>query len=456
MHFIFCLLTLLFSTLYATELNVIEKQITVNNKAASIYAIAQPDGTLGVRISKNQPFDVQLNNHLNVPTSVHWHGLILPNNQDGVASITQLPVYPGQTYPYNFPLVQSGTFWMHSHYGLQEQKLLSAPLIIYDPDDSKIADQEVVVFLSDFSFTPPSTIMDNLRCQHASNAANGKMHMHGPDVVEVNYDAYLANYRTLKSPDIIEVKPRTKVRLRIINASSATNFFINLPDIPGEAIAVDGNRIIPLQGSQFELAVAQRIDIVVTIPEKGGAFPILAQAEGTDRQTGLVLSTKDAKMPVLSEKAAKNAGPLTNAQERKMQALHPLPDKKVDNHLIAELGGNMADYVWTINGQAWPESTPLMVEKGQRVELLFKNTSTMSHPMHLHGHVFQVKAINGQVFEGALRDTVLVMPNSTLAIQFDADNPGVWPMHCHILYHLESGMLTVVRYADFQQFIKME
>jgi FtsP/CotA-like multicopper oxidase with cupredoxin domain len=107
--------------------------------------------------------------------------------------------------------------------------------------------------------------------------------------------------------------------------------------------------------------------------------------------------------------------------------------------------------VWTINGQAWPESTPLVVERGQRVEILFKNTTSMSHPMHLHGHVFQVKSINGQKFEGAIRDTVLVTPNSTLTIQFDANNPGVWPLHCHILYHLEAGMFTVVRYANFQQ-----
>jgi FtsP/CotA-like multicopper oxidase with cupredoxin domain len=219
----------------------------------------------------------------------------------------------------------------------------------------------------------------------------------------------------------------------------------------GEAIAVDGNRIKPIVGSQFELADAQRIDIIVKIPEEGGAFPILAQAEGTNKQTGLVLVTKGSKIPELSEKALETAGALTNAQEEKLQALSPLLPKKVDKQLIVELGGNMETYEWTINGQTWPESTPLVVEKGQRVEMIFKNNTSMSHPMHLHGHVFQVTSIDGKPLDGALRDTVLVTPRSSLSIQFDADNPGVWPLHCHILYHMEAGMFTVLRYSGFQQ-----
>lgn len=136
-------------SLHAVDLNVIEKKITVNGKEATIFAI---DGAWGLDFHKDQPFDVHLTNSLSVPTSVHWHGLILPNNQDGVAFITQFALYPTQSYHYQFPLIQSGTFWMHSHLGLQEQRLLSAPLIIYDAEDKKIADQEVVAFFADFSF----------------------------------------------------------------------------------------------------------------------------------------------------------------------------------------------------------------------------------------------------------------------------------------------------------------
>lgn len=447
-------LTALSFSLHAIDLNVIEKKIRVNGKEATIYAITQPDGTPGLKINKDQQFNVHLKNQLSVPTSVHWHGLILPNDQDGVAFITQFPIYPTLAYQYQFPLVQSGTFWMHSHFGLQEQQLLSAPLVIYDAEDEKLADQETIVFLTDFTFESPSKVFEQLRCKnYADNKMSSPkmMDMHKADILDVEYDAYLTNDRTLKDPQIVEVIPEKTVRLRIINGSSATNFFINLGNLAGEAIAVDGNRIKPLTSSQFELADAQRIDILVKIPKEGGAFPILAQAEGTNRQTGLILASKNTTVPQLSETAEKKAGPLTNAQETKLHALSPLSPKKVDKQLMVELGGNMSTYTWTINGQAWPESTPLVVEKGQRIELIFKNNTSMSHPMHLHGHVFQVTSIDGQLFEGALRDTVLVTPHSTLSVQFDADNPGVWPLHCHILYHLEAGMLTVVRYSDFQQ-----
>lgn len=447
-------LALFYLPLHAIDLNVIEKKISVNGRDATVFAVVQDDGTYGLRINKEQQFNVRLKNFLSVPTSLHWHGLILPNDQDGVAFITQYPIYPTQFYQYQFPLVQSGTFWMHSHLGLQEQKLLSAPMIIYDSEEIGIADKEVIVLFADFTFKSSSTVFHQLRYKNFANEkilSDKSMEMLTQDIVDVEYDAYLTNYRTLRDPQIVEVDAGTKVRLRLINAASATNFFINLGHLTGEAIAVDGNRIKPLRSSQFELADAQRIDIVVKIPEEGGAFPILAQAEGTDRQTGLILTTKNANVAEISEIAEKKAGPLTNAQESKLRALYPLSSRKVDKQLVVELGGSMATYTWTINGQAWPESTPLVVDKGQRIEMIFKNNTSMAHPMHLHGHVFQIKSIDEKRIEGALRDTVLVTPHSTLTVQFDANNPGVWPLHCHILYHLEAGMFTVLRYSDFQQ-----
>lgn len=432
-------------------LQVIEKKISVLGKEASVFAIAQADGTFGLRLNNGQPFDVRLENHLQVPTSVHWHGLILPNNQDGVAFITQFPIYPGLAYAYKFPLIQEGTFWMHSHFGLQEQKLLSAPLIIYGPEDSAIADKEAIVLLTDFTFKSPLDIFQDLKCNQKQKMSMSSNQIAMQDIVEVDYDAFLANYHTLDAPEIVEIAPGSKVRLRMINGSSATNFFLHLGELEGEAIAVDGNRILPLKGSEFELGIAQRIDIVVTIPSEGGTFPILAQGEGTTLQTGVILMTKGSKTASLSPKAPQKAGALTNTQESKLQAKFPLPKRSVDKKLTVELGGNMQKYLWTLNGQSWPEVTPLIVEKGQRVEITFVNTSTMSHPMHLHGHVFQVTAIDGKPLNGAMRDTVLVMPKSSLSIQFDANNPGVWPLHCHVLYHLEAGMLTVLRYQDFIQ-----
>lgn len=432
-----------FSLEGVVELTTTSKTIVVDGKDAKVLSLSQPDGTLGFRGEKGKPFDVLLKNTMQVPTSIHWHGLILPNREDGVAFITQFPIYPGLSDHYEFPLVQSGTYWMHSHFGLQEQSLLSAPLIISEPDDAKIAEQEAILFLADFSFKSPSEIYQNLL--HPKDTM--KM---GPDIVEVDYDAFLLNYRTLEDPEIMHVKPGSKVRLRIINGASTTNFFVDLGKLQGDLIAVDGNRIQSLKDATFEVGVAQRIDIVLTIPKEGGAFPILAQGEGTDKQTGMILTTTQS-VPKLSSKAKEKALAFTNAQEKKLQALYPLEKKSVDQRVVIELGGNMSQYIWTLNGQSWPEVTPVEVKEGERVEIVFKNVTTMSHPMHLHGHVFQVTAINDQVINGAMRDTVLVMPNSSITIQFDANNPGVWPLHCHVLYHLEAGMLTVLRYKDFIQ-----
>lgn len=434
-----------------TVLRVTEKKILIQGKEASVFTITQSDGTFGLYVNKGQPFYVRLENHLQVPTSVHWHGLMLPNNQDGVAFITQFPIYPGLAYTYKFPLIQEGSYWMHSHVNLQEQKLLSAPLILYGPEDVTIADQEAVVLLTDFTFKSPMTIFQDLKCNQKQKMSSNKMVMQ--DIVEVDYDAFLANYHTIDNPQIIEVTPGSRVRLRMINGSSATNFFLHLGALEGEAIAVDGNRIQSLRGTEFELSIAQRLDILVTIPPQGGAFPVLAQGEGSNLQTGIILITKGSKAPSISPRTAQKAGVLTNAQESKLHATTPLPERSIDRKLTVELGGNMQEYIWTLNGQSWPEVTPLVVEKGQRVEITFVNTSTMSHPMHLHGHVFQVTAINEKPINGAMRDTVLVMPKSSLSIQFDANNPGVWPLHCHVLYHLEAGMLTVLRYKNFIQLL---
>lgn len=452
-NFLFLFLLLAIQTLGHAQpisLKVFERTIQVNGKQADVYGIVQQDGSFGMTLNKGQLFDVKLQNELKVPTSIHWHGIILPNNQDGVAFITQFPIYPGTEYKYQFPVVQAGTFFMHSHFSFQEQQLLSAPLIFREPEDDQIADKEIVVMLSDFSFKSPMEIYLGLRCNNEMKESAVNKMTHRPDVVEVNYDAFLANFRTLEDPDIFQVKPGQRVRLRMINAANATNFFINLGQLQGTAIAVDGSRTQPLQDERFELGIAQRIDILITIPKEGGAFPILAQGEGTSLQTGVILSTKNEKV-VLPSKAEKKAEAFTNKQEEKLRALHPLPEKNINNKVTLELGGDMANYVWTINGQSWPETTPVLVKKGERVEITFKNSTTMAHPMHLHGHVFEVTEIDGKSFPGAIRDTVMVGPGSIVKIQFDANNPGVWPLHCHLLYHLEAGMLTVVRYKDFLQ-----
>ncbi len=259
------------------------------------------------------------------------------------------------------------------------------------------------------------------------------------------------NFHTPDDPEIISVKPLNRVRLRFINGASATNFFIDLGALEGEAIATDGNRIKSIKGSKFQIGIAERLDILVTIPRQGGAFPLLAQGEGTQMQAGLILATPGASIPKLSAQAATRVGAFSQEQELLFEALNPLPERAVDQHFLLTLDGNMEKYQWSINGQLWPNVTPTVVNTGKRIEIVYKNVSMMSHPMHLHGHIFQVSAINGKPIHGALRDTILVLPHSTVTIQFDADHPGVWPLHCHNLYHQAAGMETLLRYSDYIQ-----
>lgn len=444
--------------------------INVNGKSATIYRIEQPDGTWGYSGTQGQKFNVIVENNLNQPSAIHWHGLVLPNNQDGVPFVTQEPIMPGQNYSYNFKLQQKGTYWMHSHYMFQTQKGLSAPLIIHDPKN-KNDYQEVIMFITDFSFKEPEELWKELRkgithSSHNIQESNmGDMQMDMPnmdyrsmqnmdmatsDLNDVAYDAYLVNYKATDNPDVIKVNSKRKVLLRIINAASASNFIINLGGLKGEAIAVDGEDIIPFSGSKFELAMAQRIDVLLDLSANNAAYPILAQGEGIKMQAGLILKIDNAKDISLTDKADENAPALGYLQELRLEAKNPLPLKKIDRSLTVNLEGNMTDYVWKLNGKEWPNVTPLKVKEGERVEMIFNNKSMMSHPMHLHGHVFQVTEIDGKKINGAMRDTVNILPNSIVKVQFDANNPGAWMLHCHVLYHEMGGMMTTLNYEGFE------
>jgi FtsP/CotA-like multicopper oxidase with cupredoxin domain len=469
------------------ELIVKPEKIAVGGREVEVYSIVQPDGTRGVTVDQKDGFHVIVKNELPFPTAIHWHGLILPNSQDGVPFVTQDPIPPGGRQEYRFPLVQHGTYWMHSHYGLQEQVLTSAPLIILNDEERAKANREVTVMLADFSFKTPRDILAGLVKPDAPAPDSGGMKGMGeeknsggmedmggmgkkrqptrvqvwdaaagrftsalqekpPTDIDVRYDALLANRRPADQAEVVAVKGGESVLLRLIAGASVTNFFIDTGGLEAEILAVDGKPVEPLRGNFFQLGLAQRIDLRVTIPAAGGAFPILALGEGTKLQTGVILATAGAEIPRLAPEAAQIAGALDNTQEIRLRATEPLAPAKVDRELPSALGGNMAAYVWTINGRAYPNRDSLDVKKGERVAITLTNSTMMSHPMHLHGHDFQVVEIDGQTIPGPLRDTVIVPPGSTIKVIFDADNPGVWAYHCHIVYHLIKGMFTVVKY----------
>jgi FtsP/CotA-like multicopper oxidase with cupredoxin domain len=452
----------------ATILRVQRRSIEVNGKPASMLGVRQPDGTAGLITEVGKQFRVRVDNELDVPTLIHWHGLTPPWQQDGVPGVSGPPIPPGANAGYDFPLRFGGTFWMHSHQGLQEQELLAAPLIIRDARD-RADQQEVVIMLTDFSFTSPEKIYEGLRKRgrmpsttsatpdDPAKTVSAKPGMAGmvkggapagPDLNDVKYDAFLANDRTLADPEVIGVEPGGHVLLRIINSSSMSAYHLDLGALKGELIAVDGFRVHHVKGRRFPIAVAQRLDIRIEIPNTPAAYPILAVLEGERSQTGVILLAGRAVVTRVPDAAPMPSPALTLDLERRLRAAKPLAARKADRIHQLDLTGNMEGYIWSINGIVWNKDVPpLPISEGERVELVIKNKTLMPHPMHLHGHEFQVVEINGKRFSGAVRDTVLATPGTRVVIAFDANNPGLWAFHCHLLYHQHAGMFTTLRYV---------
>jgi FtsP/CotA-like multicopper oxidase with cupredoxin domain len=474
------------------RLIVDSRVLDVRGKPATVFGMIQPNGTHGLIAQAGQRFQATVENRLAEPTLIHWHGQTPPNAQDGVPGISQAPIAAGASYAYDYPL-RPGTHWMHSHHGLQEQRLMAAPMIVREDPNADV--QEVVVLLHDFSFTDPAeqlskltgmTPIDHATMHHGGQipansgmdeTAMHQMHMqmmqsgggmagmqhgaHGHEMSgmggmsgmalshpnDVDYDAYLANDRTLDDPEVTRVEPGGRVRLRIINGATTTAFFIELPGLLGQIVAVDGNAIKPVPGSSFPIGMGQRLDIVVTLPRQEGAWPILARREGDTNQTGIILATRKATIGKIASLAKIKAGIVSLDLERKLSALVPLAPRPTDRRLMLSLDGSMMGYKWTLNGAEFGKNTPLPVSEGQRVELTFMNHSDMMHPMHLHGHHYQVVAIGGQSLAGARRDTVMVPSMSSVTVAFDADNPGEWVLHCHNLFHMAAGMMTTIKYV---------
>jgi FtsP/CotA-like multicopper oxidase with cupredoxin domain len=441
-----------------TILRLQRRTIEVNGKPASVYGIEQPDGTFGITTEVGKRFLVRVENGIGQPSLIHWHGLAPPWRQDGVPGVSGPPIPAGGSADYDFPLNYGGTFYMHSHEGLQEQSLLLAPLIIHD-GRGEGAQQELVVLLNDFSFTPPEQIYDGLRkggMPNMAGAATKKPGIGGiaqaapaaPDLNDVKYDAFLANYRTLADPEVIKVEPGSEVLLRVINSSSMSNFHLDLGRLKGALIAVDGFRVVPVVAQHFPIAVAQRLDIRISVPREAMAYPLLAVLEGEQRQTGIMIAAGNAAIAKVPDSANTSSAALTLDLERRLRAVQPLKPRKPDRSYTLNLTGEMAGYIWSINNVIWNKDVPpLPIAEGERVELIMINRTPMPHPMHLHGHQFQVVEINGKRFPGAVRDTVLVPPGHRVAVVFDANNPGLWAFHCHLLYHLEAGMFTTFRYV---------
>ena len=471
------------------------RTLEVNGKPAKVFSLIGPNDRPGLTIEPGERFRVDLVNETQAETIIHWHGQLPPWTDDGFPWPQTPPLSPRAAHSYDFAPIP-GTFWMHSHQGMQEQRMMAAPLIVRSRADARADQQEVVLMLHDFSFRDPDELLAGLtgmtpqRAQAmareienvpapktepppssmnpmatgggAMGGMGGKdMPMSGMaqggmggmtmgsgmkmDLNDIDYDAFLANDRTFADPEIVHVERGSRVRLRIINAASSSQFWIDLGGDAGTLSATDGHDVTPIRATRFPLATAQRLDLLIDVP-RGTAIPVIATLEGSRRRTGIVLASPGAQVARFATDAPHEAAPVDNSLETKLVATSPLAQRRPDLVHRIVLDGGMKPYAWSLNGEYWPKITPVMLTKGQRIEIELVNRSMMPHPMHLHGHAFQVLAVNGTPIRGAVRDTVLVAPMGSVRFAFDADNPGRWAFHCHNLYHMMTGMMTEFRY----------
>jgi FtsP/CotA-like multicopper oxidase with cupredoxin domain len=447
------------------KLAAVSRTIDVNGRAASVFGLTTPDGKPGLNLIADETVKVDLANTLSEDTMIHWHGLLPKWDHDGVPGMPMPLLSANEVRRYELPTGKPGTHWMHAH-TLQEQNLLAAPLIVRSKEEMARDEQDVVVMLHDFSFTPAAELLATLKSGSGMVGMNmqGMDHSKMPsmkmgemskmvdkmmgsgmmsmDINDIEYDAYLANDRTLNDPDLVTVEKGGRVRLRIINGATATAFTIDTGALDSEVIAVDGQDIVPFRAAQFPLAMGQRVDLRLAIPKEGGAFPVLALREGGVQRTGIILASQGTAVAKIAD-AGEATGPvLSLAAEMGLVAAMPLLPKEPERRVTVDLFGNMQDYTWEMQSNA-----PLTVAEGDRVLVEMRNMSMMTHPMHLHGHHFQIVAVNQQSFAGAVRDTVIVPHMTSVTFAFDAINPGkAWAFHCHHLYHMASGMMAAIGY----------
>ena len=437
------------------------RTLDVGGRAVSVMGLLGPDGRPGLALDPGERFRVDLVNRLAEPTIIHWHGQIPPAAQDGVPDAPLPALAPGDTRSFDFA-ARPGTHWMHSHLPLQEMALLAAPLIVRRPGDLVEDRQEVVMLLHDLSFASPEEVLAGLGiggmagmdhgaapAGHDMGAMTGMEGMAAMDVNDIAFDAYLANDRSLDDPEVVAVERGGRVRLRVINAAAATAFWIDTGGLPTRLVAVDGEDVRPVVGTRFGLSMGQRLDLLLDLPSGGGAYPILALREAAPERAGIILATPDAAVARLAVTGNVPSAVFDAdlAQEGTLRALTSLPDRPTDRSAMLMLEGGMSPYLWTIDGRSWPDAQAVPAKSGERVELTFHNMSMMAHPMHLHGHAFQIVDVGRGRFSGAVRDTVLVPPMAAVTVAFDAGEAAAWMLHCHHMPHLATGMMTTLDVA---------
>jgi FtsP/CotA-like multicopper oxidase with cupredoxin domain len=471
-----------------TELVAGPIDVDLGGRVVSTWAYGDTLGGPPLRVTAGEQLDVLLQNRLSEPTSIHWHGLALRNDMDGVPDLTQAPIESGESFRYQFTVPDPGTYWFHPHMGMQLDRGLYAPLIVDDPAEPGEYDAEVVVVIDDwldgFGVTPED-VFDELRSMdhrgmqggdmgdgmggmgHQMGAARGapaslsqsaptddrggpamgafRSDRLGGDAGDVGYPLHLINGKPPADRPTFTVPPNGRVRVRIINAGSDTAYRVAIAEHRMSVTHTDGFPVLPVEVDSVLVGMGERYDVVVTIAP--GAWPLVAEAEGKGALAGAVIRTSDAgeqAPPPMDARPSELDGELLRYEDLRAAPGAELTDFEPDRTIDLDLTSDMMTYTWGINGQPFGSGTPIEVSQGERLRFNFNNQTMMWHPMHLHGHTFALTS----EFGSARKDTVNVLPGETVSVDFLADNPGQWMTHCHNTYHLESGMAAVVAYVQ--------
>ena len=447
------------------------QQTTIDLGGPTVRTWAYGDTLPGplLRMKAGEVLRVDVSNQLPAETSVHWHGIALRNDMDGVPGVTQDPIRAaGGTFGYEFTAPDAGTYFYHPHVGVQLDRGLYGVLVVDDPAEPGRYDEEWVLVLDDWvdgTGRTPDEVLASLAgmsgdmpgMDHGGTGGDmGGMDMGGASggtsgmgesmtsrllggAGDVTYPFYLVNGRVPAAPQVFTGKPGHRVRLRIVNAGSDTAFRVALAGHRLRVTHTDGYPVEPVDTDALVIGMGERFDVEVTLAD--GVFAFVAAPEGKPGTAArAVVRTGAGRVPADTARPAQLDRQVLLGNNLRAAAAVRLADKKVDRTHDLVLAGQMMPYRWTINGKIFPRSTPLPVTAGERVRLRFTNRSMMFHPMHLHGHTF---ALAGG---GARKDTVLVKPMQTVEVDLDAANPGQWMTHCHNVYHAERGMMTTLSY----------
>jgi FtsP/CotA-like multicopper oxidase with cupredoxin domain len=394
-----------------------------------------------LRFKQGQRLVMPVENALEVPTTVHWHGIRLPNAMDGVPHLTQPPIAArGGRFRYEFDLPDAGTYWYHPHLGSPEQvgHGLYGALIVEEREPPAV-DRDLVWVLSDWRLDREARNVENFR-----------------NFMDASHAGRIGNTVTLNGAirETFPVRAGERIRLRLINASNARIYGLSFEGHEPWIIAMDGQPVQPHWPGRVVLGPGMRADVVLDC----GAAPGSRHRVVDDfyaRRPYRLLNIEYASDKPLRE----GFEPAPRLAPNRI----PEPDlAKATRHRIVFGGGMMGampnqrehrGLFWTVNGSPVPEGThehaPLLnLAKGKSYILELVNDTSWHHPIHLHGHVFRVMSKDGkEPMPQQWGDSVLLDPDSRAEIAFVADNPGDWMLHCHVLEHQVTGMMTVVRVA---------